>query len=104
MPQEGSLITYFGNRKSVIDSEYILIDDAGQKYSDATSIYSDLFKIEALRKLEKYKVDYIFFSDVVNKSIGISGISYINDSCFDLVYSRDVKIYKINRELCGLKE
>jgi hypothetical protein len=103
VPEEGNLITYFSERRNVMDSQYVLRADAETRFNDIKEIYTQKFKIEALRLMEKYNIDYIVFSDKTKQEYNIKDISYINDPCFTLVYERAMKIYKINKDLCELK-
>jgi hypothetical protein len=103
IPEEGNLITYYGDRKNVIDTSFILIDDPGTILKDVNSIYTQKFKIEGLRLLEKYDVDYIILSENAKKKYGISEISYISSPCFYMAYKGNIIIYKLNKNSCTLK-
>ena len=104
IPEEGNLITYFGERKNIIDTEFILIDDVEVRHNDINAVFTHKFKIEAIRILEKYNVDYIVFSNRTKEKYSIEEIAYIHDECFDLVLNETIQIYKINKELCVVKE
>ncbi len=104
IPEEGNLITYYGERKNIIDTDFLLIKDIEVRYKDVESVFTQKFRIEALRILEKYNVDYIMFTEKAKEKYGIEDIAYIHDECFDLVLNRTVQIYKVNKTLCTLKE
>jgi len=104
IPEEGNLITYFGQRKNVIDSEYLLVDDAENRYYDVKKVYTVPFRIEALSILEKYNANYILFSKKTKEKFSIDRIEYIDSDCFSFVFgNKEIAIYKINREKCELK-
>ena len=92
--QEGHLITYFGNRKNVIDSNFLLIDNIDQMVIDIERIYTTQYKVEAVRLLNKYNVNYIILSDLAIYEYNIDELRYIEEECFSLVYDNEVKIYK----------
>jgi len=98
---EGFLIPAVANRKNVADSNFLLIKDAEQRLYDIERIYSTLFETEAIKLLNKYNVSYIYFSDRAKKEFSIEKLRYANTKCFELVYDKDVKIYKC---LCSLEE
>ena len=104
IPEEGNLITYFGQRKNVIDSEYLLVDDAENRYYDVKKVYTVPFRIEALSILEKYNADYVIFSKKTKEKFSVDRIEYIDSDCFGFVFgNKEIEIYKINREKCELK-
>ncbi len=96
-PEEGHLITYFGERKNVLDTDYLLIQDVDVRVDDIKKAYTQKFRIEALRLLEKYEVDYIVFSKKAREKYDIESISYINDECFSLILNDTTKIYRRDR-------
>lgn len=92
---EGHLITKIADRKNVIDSRFIMIKNPSQILHDITRIYQTQSKIESIKLLNHYNIDYILLSDKVRSEFNINEISYVDDSdCFRLVYSEDVKIYR----------
>ncbi|MBU0667202.1 MAG: glycosyltransferase family 39 protein [Nanoarchaeota archaeon] len=96
-PEEGHLITYFAKRKNVLDSNYLLITDANQRFMDVNMIYKVRFKIEVVRKLNKYDVDYIYFSSKFGPE---TKLFYADSSdCFTLVYNSSIKVYEVHCEI-----
>ena len=94
------MVAYFGKRKNVVDSDYLLVEDADVLLDNIKSVYTLRFRIEALRILEKYNVDYIVFSTKTKEKYKVEEISYIDNPCFTLIYNQSVKIYKRNTEIC----
>ncbi len=95
--EEGHLINYFAERKNVLDSNFLLIPDAQQRYEDVNLLYKVRFKTEAVRTLNKYDVNYIYFSSKFNKE---EKLYYVDEDCFTKVYDNSIKIYEV---LCEIK-
>ncbi|MFC2136195.1 hypothetical protein ACFLTH_16385 [Bacteroidota bacterium] len=95
-PEEGHLINYFAERKTVMDENFLLIEDAQERYEDVQSIFSLRLKTEAVRKLNKYNVNYIYFSGKFGKQ---KMLYYADRDCFKEVYSDGLKIYNVRCEI-----
>ena len=93
MPKDGNLITYFGNKRNVMDTDYLLADNPQSRYSDLLSFYNSKFRINSLRLLDKYDAEYFI---VYNNSFQLQ-----NDPCFSLIYLGELKIY---RKVCEIDE
>lgn len=91
---EGYLITSIAKRKNVADLNFLLIEDAEQRVINIREIYSTVFETEAINLLNKYEINYIYFSDRAKTEFGIEKLSYIDEKCFELVYDNKIKIYK----------
>ncbi len=103
IPEEGHLITYFSNRKNIVDTEYLLIDDADVISNEISELYNQRFTVGAMRILEKYGSDYIVFSGMAKKKYGIENINYLHDGCFGLIFNKTVEIYQKDAG-CGLRK
>lgn len=93
MPKDGNLIAYFGNKKNVMDTDYILADNPQSRYNDLINFYNSKFRINSLRILDKYDAEYFL---VYNNSFQLQ-----NDQCFSLIYLGELKIY---RKVCEIDE
>ena len=90
--EEGNLISYFGNRKNVIDTNFLLTNNPGQKLEDIKIIYKTPFKTTAIHLINKYGINYIIQTeDSIDK---YGKLTFVNDICFELVYNKKTKIYK----------
>ncbi|MBN2112185.1 glycosyltransferase family 39 protein [Candidatus Woesearchaeota archaeon] len=98
---EGNLITAIAKRKNVIDSNFLLITDSKQRFSDVNRAFSTFSVSEAVSILNKYDVDYLYFSQKAESSYNINVPRYADDRCFHLVYNKEVKIYK---SVCRMEE
>jgi len=90
--EEGHMITYFSERKNVIDSEFLLSPD---RYGDVTKMLSTQSLVEAVELLRKYDVDYFYLSKRTIEKY--KKPNYIQDeNCFKKVYkNEEVEIYKV---------
>ncbi|MFC1648056.1 hypothetical protein ACFL1B_01220 [Nanoarchaeota archaeon] len=99
--QEGHLITYFGERKNVLDSNFILISRVEERFIDVNRLFTFKLESEAVRLLDKYDVNYIFFSNEAKETHGVDEIIYVKDQrCFEKVYDDNVQIFKVK---CKIK-
>ncbi len=98
---EGHLVTAIAQRRDVVDDNFLMQPNADMRLNDVKIIYTTRFETEAIRLLNKYGVDYIFFSERARKEYKIEQMSYVEDEkCFRLVYNNSVKIYQ---SLCKIE-
>ena len=91
---DGHLITYFSNRKTVADDNFLLIDNINERINDIDEIFTTYSKIKASELLDKYSIDYIFLSDNTKKQYGLSDLRFIDEKCFDSINYYNVTVYK----------
>jgi len=92
---EGNLINYYIERKNVIDTDFLMIEDTSARLRDIRTIYTSAIESKPVELMKKYKADYIIFSTEAMDYYNISKIAYVDDECFPLVYSsREVKAYQ----------
>ncbi len=99
--EEGNMITAIAERKNIMDSNFLYIRDAEQRYSDLQRIFTTISQTEAISVLNKYNADYVYFSPKATKKYNARQLSYIDENCFTLVYSKGTKIYRLE---CRLEE
>lgn len=93
--EEGYLITYLAERPNVADPKFLLINNIDQIYNDIETIFTTSLKTTAIKLLNSYEVDYIYFSNRAKKQFNIDELDYIgDDSCFEMVYADEIEIYK----------
>jgi len=91
---EGHLINYVGQRKNVVDSNFLLVD-AETRLRDIRTIYTSAIQAKPIEIMEKYDADFIVFTDEVKHYYNITKITYVDDECFPIVYSgTGVRIYE----------
>ncbi|RMF55532.1 hypothetical protein D6745_02020 [Candidatus Woesearchaeota archaeon] len=99
--EEGHLLTYFGRRKNVADTNFLLINNPGQRLEDIKKMYTTPFLTEAISLMNKYNISYVFFSYKAKDSFGIEELKYLDPDCFEKVYSQGVIIYRV---LCKIEK
>jgi len=97
---EGTIIAAIAQRKNVADDDFILIRFSDDMLDDVERMYTSFFKSQAVEVMDKYGVDYVYFSPRARAEFGIEELKYAEPDCFELVYDQDIKIY---RTLCELK-
>lgn len=101
VPQEGNLIAAMAERKNVMDTDFLLQADAGQRFSDLRRIYSAYLEIEVVGLLDKYGSDFIYFSGNAKDLFGVDELRFIDD-CFKEVYDDGVQVFE-RKEGCALR-
>ncbi len=95
MLEEGHLITAIAERKNVMDKKFLLIPNTQQRLKDINEIYSTSYATSAVTLLNKYSVDYIFYSINALKKYGEKP-AYLDElNCLRLVYENtEAQIYE----------
>jgi len=88
----GNLITSVAMRKNIIDTKFMLAPDKNVRLESIDIIYFSKYYLYPLREIDKYGGDYLLIPQGEN-------LDYLNDECFNLVYNKNVKIYRIE---CGV--
>ncbi len=91
---DGHYIEYFGNRKTVSDSNFLQIPDARQRILDIETVFTTRSKIVATRIMNKYHATYIYISPTAKELYNIEYLSYEDNDCFQLIYAGEVRLYK----------
>jgi hypothetical protein len=98
----GHLITAIADRKNIMDTNYLLQENAEQRLLDLNTIYSTRFQTDAVRILNKYGASYILLSGQEKDYYKIEDLSYAQEgNCFNLVYDKGAKIYQA---VCVIEE
>ena len=100
LPEEGHLITMYGQRKNILDLEFSLISDAETRFKDSTSLYRSLFQTHAIEILDEYDADYLVLTKRAMEKHDTTKFKFITPDCFSLTYKNGSKIY---RKRCTLK-
>lgn len=91
---EGYIINYFADRKTIIDYNFLSIDNVDARYSDVEFLYTSRFENEADRRLRLYGIEYIYLSEQTMKKYNQSVIYYAEAPCYELAYNKTEKIYR----------
>lgn len=86
----GNLITYYAQRKNVIDNNFLLAKDVQTRYYDIETVYKTIYSVEAIKIMNKYNAGYLLVDN--NKEIP----KYLKDNeCFRLIYNNTIMLYKL---------
>lgn len=96
---EGNLITYYGQRKNIIDENFRLIEDINTRFLDHKELFTTKFQTLAVDLFEKYGIDYIIISPHAQRKYGRDNVDYLSIDCFERVYKEEVRIYKVKCKL-----
>ncbi|HLC52111.1 MAG TPA: hypothetical protein VJI98_02610 [Candidatus Nanoarchaeia archaeon] len=97
--EEGHLITYYGQKKNIIDDQFGLVEDIESRFSDLGDIFTTTFHTHAVGLFDKYEINYIVFSERAEENFLFPNFQYITPECYERVYDEGLKIYKVK---CGL--
>jgi len=91
---DGHLITYFSDRKNIVDSNFLLVD-AKERLRDTRTIFTSAIESKALETLHKYGAEYLLVTEESGIYYNISKVAYADSDCMPLLYSgKDVRIYQ----------
>lgn len=99
--EEGHLISYYGQRKNLMDDQFRFIDNVEKRSSDLNSLFTTSFQTLALSISDEYNIDYLVLTPSAKDKYGIKKFKYSSGECFRPVYKNETKIYRIR---CKLKE
>jgi len=97
--EEGHLLTYYGQRRNLMDTNFALIPQVEQRFNDLNILYLTSFETQALSLLNKYHLQYLIFTPRAQEKYLISNFNYLNKKCFEQVYYNNVKIYQVKCQL-----
>lgn len=97
---EGNLIASIAERRNVADEDFILIRSSHDVFDDVDRMYTAMFKSQAVELMNKYGVDYVYFSPRAKERFDIEELKYAEKDCFELVYDETVQVY---RSFCEVK-
>ena len=93
-PMDGHAIAYYTGKKTITDSNFLLVFDLTERIEDTKTIFTGQSKVIASKLMEKYDAKYIYLSPEAQLFYNIESIPYEDDECFPLVYSGNTKIYE----------
>jgi hypothetical protein len=88
--EEGDMVAYYGKRKNIMDTNFLLTPGIDQRYDDLNEIYTTDFETKAIGILNKYHSKYILITKNTLDEYEIGQVAYITDKeCFTLEYYRE---------------
>ncbi len=98
---DGFLIKYYSRRNTVMDSNFLIIEDVDVVLDDIETFYKTIYLIDALKIIEKYNVDYVFVSDKVIERYGQPAV-LDNEECFWHIFSGKDNTNNLYEVTCSL--
>lgn len=92
--EEGFLINFLAEKESVIDDNFLFVNDVEERAKAVERIYTTTSRIEAVELLNKYKVDYIIVSEKVLEDYQIKKLYFRDEDCIRKVYRGSIEIYR----------
>jgi len=99
--EEGNLVTYYGQRRNLMDGQFSLIPDVEKRFEDTYTLFTGKFQTVALKKTDQYKLQYLILTPTAQAKYKISSFSYLSPDCFKKIYDNSTQIYHV---ICTLKE
>ncbi len=88
---EGNMLNYFGKRKNIVDSYFILAPNPNERLKDIDVIYSSGTTQVDLKLLKKYNIQYIYLSDATKRYYKIREVPKL-EGCIEKVHD---SIYEV---------
>jgi hypothetical protein len=102
---ESHLVTYYAQRKNLIDDHFMLVDDAETRFQALTSLFTTKFRTEALDLADQYKIEYFVLTPSAKEKYQLKReLPYITRRCFDTVYQNETTIFKLKCQLSPTQE
>ncbi|PLW79513.1 hypothetical protein C0585_07395 [Candidatus Woesearchaeota archaeon] len=84
---EGHILSYFSNRKNVMDTNFLSARNIDQRFEDLRKIYMNPFYTEVIHlALEKYNARYILLDGAASKIYNIESLPSSDDECIRIAY------------------
>ncbi|MEM4756155.1 MAG: hypothetical protein QW594_03405 [Candidatus Woesearchaeota archaeon] len=97
----GHYITYFGNRKNVLDTAFFSAPSPALRMEKVERVYTTPFLTDALPIFEEYQSNYLIVSNAILSYYNTTKPLYLNDPhCFRLLYA--VESFEVYERLCKL--
>ncbi|MBI2151560.1 hypothetical protein HYU21_02420 [Candidatus Woesearchaeota archaeon] len=94
--EEGHLITFYGQRKNFIDSQFTQVSDSSSRFKDLQSLYTTIFQTEALQIITRYNINYLILTPFAQEKFSVPKLKYLTPKCFKLIYNQNnINIYEI---------
>ncbi len=93
---EGHYISYFANRKNIMDTNYLFIKEVNQRQKDIDTVYTTIFYTDAAAILKDYKSKYLLVTPQTMESYGLKELRFDTEDCFFLRYEKNsVRLYEV---------
>ena len=99
--EEGHLLTYYGQRKNMMDDQFALVRDVPVRFAGLQALYTTVFQTQAFELMTKYGLDYVMITPRAKQQYMLAGLKYYSPECFERVYGAETRIYRVK---CALQE
>ncbi|MBI4981091.1 glycosyltransferase family 39 protein [Candidatus Woesearchaeota archaeon] len=93
--KEGHLVTYYSQRRNLMDDQFTLISNIEARFNDLNHAYITKFQTQALSVFDKYKINYLVLTPAAQLKYDLPGFNYLGESCFKTQYDEETKIYHV---------
>lgn len=105
--EEGHLVTYFAQRRNLMDERFGTVNDVEARLADMNTLYHTSLQTLALGILDRYNLQYIIVTSHSMETEKIETLRYLNKKCFEMVYhegdqyNNGARIYRVR---CTIQE
>ena len=93
--EEGHLITFFAERKNLMDQQFPLVEDVEERFQDLNTLYTSPFQTEALELLNHYNLKYFLITPHTKEKYSLSIPRYFGGECFKRIYKNETRVYEV---------
>lgn len=97
--EEGHLVTYYSERKNMMDDQFRLIKNVNKRFEDLTSLYTTYFETQAVKLAEEYDLKYFVLTPSAKVKYSLIKLNYAKKDCFTPVYINKTTIYLVRCEV-----
>lgn len=99
--EQGHLVTYLSQRRNLMDDNFGLIENPGQRMEDLGILYTTPFQTEALSLLDQYDLNYLVLTPRALEKYNLKKFKYTTPDCFRRIYDeKGIRIYQVR---CSLR-
>lgn len=97
---EADFINYAANRATISNENFLLRKNANILVEDINIMYKSMFIIPLIEKMDKYSVEYIYYSKNTRKIYNQPDLKVESKECFEKNIIEDIIIYK---KICSVE-
>ena len=96
----GNLLTYVGERKNVLDDNFLLAPNVEERVDDVDLLYKTVFEVKGLEVLNKYNINYILVTPVMKHglvwNVEEEGVLFLlkYDDGFAKIYDEAIEVWE----------
>ncbi len=102
--EEGHRITARAQRKNILDTHFLLQNDAKQRLDDSRRILTTTFAVEAIELMERYGASVILLSPATKRALHIKTLTYADPSaCFAKTFEESGYTVFVKHSFCRVE-